>query len=96
MNDLVTTQTPELIRRLESYLAGKISHDEIREFAWGFADASPEDPPPDEETFWSCVFTVIHLADPEHWRDGCTQRDLTPFVELLREGKPIPDEWKKG
>lgn len=92
MNDLVVAETPILIQRIESYLAGEIDHIAIREFAWGFTDRSPEKPPPDEELFWSCMFTIIHLADAEHWREGCTQRDLSLFLKLLRERKPITDE----
>ena len=95
MDDPVTAQSPTLISKVESYLAGEIGHDAIREFAWGLADDAPTQPEAHEEPFWSCVFTIIHLADAEHWRDGCTQRDLGSFLRLLREGKPIPDEWKR-
>jgi hypothetical protein len=94
MNDLVAAETPILIQQIESYLAGEIDHIAMREFAWGFTERSPEKPPPDEESFWSCIFTIIHLADADHWRDGCTQRDLTQFLKLLRERKPITDEWR--
>jgi hypothetical protein len=87
MNPVVKAETSNLIRMLELYLAGEIGHEAIRDFAWSFADSSPVKPPPDEESFWSCIFTIIHLADTEHWNDGCPQRDLPQFLVRLRDGR---------
>ena len=74
MTSIVTTESPKLIAKLESYLSGAIGHDEISEYAWTLTDHSKENPPKNERPFWSAVFTIIHLADEAHWNDGCTEK----------------------
>ena len=74
----------ELAVQLEAYLIGKIDHECIRSYAWGLSDSSPREPSVSEKVFWSCVFSIIHLADDEHWNDGCTQRDLGELLNQLK------------
>ncbi|WP_351077572.1 hypothetical protein [Shewanella sp. CAL98-MNA-CIBAN-0140] len=76
----------ELAEKLESYLSGKIDHEAIKSHAWSLSDASPKEPTEAEKVFWSTVFTIIHLADDEHWKDGCTQRDLGELLIQLKGG----------
>lgn len=75
----------EMVGKLESYLSGSLSHGEIREFAWSLADESPRKPAEHEKMYWSAVFSIIHLADDDHWGDGCTQKDLGSLCELLKQ-----------
>jgi len=86
VSDIVKEWTGDLIIKLESYLSGNIPHDEIREYAWDFAEESPKNPPAEDKPFWSTIFTIIHLADEEHWNDGCTQRDLESLLKTLKSG----------
>lgn len=74
----------ELADKLESYLSGNIDHEAIKSHAWSLSDASPKEPKESEKAFWSSVFTIIHLADDEHWKDGCTQRDLSELLIQLK------------
>lgn len=75
----------EMVRKLENYLSGSLSHEEIREFAWRLAAESPAEPNHHDKLYWSAVFSVIHLADEGHWRDGCTQRDLGGLCRQLKQ-----------
>jgi hypothetical protein len=76
----------ELAEKLDAYLSGKIDHGAIQSYAWGLSDSSPKEPNESEKVFWSCVFSIIHLADDEHWKDGCTQRDLGKLLNQLKGG----------
>ncbi|OZY84309.1 hypothetical protein CBP51_13930 [Cellvibrio mixtus] len=74
----------ELIEKLEAYLAGSLSHEDIQKQAWNYANHSPKVPTPKESNFWATVFAIIHLADEQHWCDGCTKRDLMIFCHELK------------
>jgi hypothetical protein len=74
----------EMVRKLESWLSGSLPHEDIREFAWSLAAESPAEPAGHEKLYWSAVFSIIHLADDDHWSDGCAQRDLGSLCELLK------------
>ncbi|MBB1361838.1 MULTISPECIES: hypothetical protein [unclassified Shewanella] len=76
----------ELAEKLESYLSGKVGHEAIKSYAWSLSDESPKEPTANEKVFWSSVFSIIHLADDEHWEDGCTQRDLGELLIQLKGG----------
>jgi hypothetical protein len=76
-----------LAEKLNAYLSGEIDHSAIKSHAWALADSSPKDPVESDAIFWSCVFTIIHLADDEHWNDGCTERDLGKLLTKLKDGK---------
>ncbi|WP_417445482.1 hypothetical protein [Kangiella sp.] len=82
---ITATMKQELITKLEDYLSGALTHDEIREFAWNLAEDSPKEPTKEENIYWSTVFSIIHLADDEHWNDGCTQKDLTDLCVKLKQ-----------
>ena len=75
----------EIIGKLESYLSGSLTHEEIREFAWSLADEIPAEPDSHEKVYWSAVFSIIHLADEGHWSDGCTERDLGNLCQQLQQ-----------
>ncbi|PKG98092.1 hypothetical protein [Paraglaciecola sp. MB-3u-78] len=74
----------ELAEQLESYLSGKMGHEAIKSHAWSLSDASPKEPTATDKVFWSSVFSIIHLADDKHWKDGCTQRDLGELLIQLK------------
>lgn len=67
----------ELIEKLEAYLAGSLSHEDMQKHAWNYASHSPKAPTVNESIFWEAVFSTIHLADEQHWRDGYSERDLS-------------------
>lgn len=75
----------ELASKLEKYLSGLSSHEEISEYAWELSEKNPEVHPGSEKVFWSAVFSIIHLADDEHWKDGCTQNDLGNLCAQLKQ-----------
>ena len=77
----------QMIEKLEGYLSGSMSHEDIREFAWNLADESPAEPAEHEKVYWSSVFSIIHLADEDHWIDGCTKRDLGRLCEQLKRAQ---------
>jgi hypothetical protein len=81
----------EFIEKLEGYLSEKIDHDAIRSYAWGLSESSPNEPEGSDKIFWSSVFSVIHLADADHWKDGCTQRDLSKLLSELKKRQCIKD-----
>ena len=74
-----------LIAKLESYLSGELSHDEIAEYSWSLADDVPELIPEENKEYWSCIFSIIHLADETHFQDGCTQKELRVLLEKLKQ-----------
>ncbi len=76
----------ELAEKLGAYLSEQIDHKAIQSYAWGLAGSSPKEPEESEKVFWSSVFSIIHLADDEHWQDGCTQRDLGKLLSQLKGG----------
>ena len=76
----------KLAEKLEAYLSGQIDHDAIRSYAWDLSHSSPEEPTEPEKIFWSSVFSIIHLADDEHWSDGCAQKDLGKCLNQLKGG----------
>ena len=80
-------QIEELIEKLEAYLSGSVTHDTISSYAWALSDQSPQKPEESEKVYWSTIFGIIHLADAEHWKDGCTQRDLGELCNKLKQTK---------
>ena len=74
----------ELAEKLEAYLSGQIDHEAIKSYAWRFTESSPKEPSENDKAFWSSIFSTIHLADDEHWNDGCTQRDLGALLAQLK------------
>ena len=80
------TNRDKLAEKLEAYLSGQIDHETIRSYAWDLSHGSPEEPTESEKVFWSSVFSIIHLADDEHWSDGCTQKDLGECLNQLKGG----------
>jgi hypothetical protein len=74
----------ELIEKLEANLAGAINHEDMQKHAWNCASYSPKEPPANESVYWEAVFSVIHLADEQHWCDGCTERDLSFLCKKLK------------
>lgn len=86
MTDSITTSAKSgLLSKLRDYLHGVASHDEISQFAWERVESLPEQPRLADVRYCSAIFTVIHLADSEHWNDGCTKRELEQIVEKLSE-----------
>jgi hypothetical protein len=73
-----------LITKLEKYLSGEISHDEISKYAWELSEESPTSIPEQDKAYWSAVFSIIHLADSEHFKDGCSQKELGKLLKLLK------------
>ncbi len=69
---------------MERYLAGELSHDDISVYAWELADKAPHSIPDTDKIYWSCIFSIIHLADESHFKDGCTQKDLGELLEQLK------------
>ena len=82
---ITASMKQELITKLEGYLSRELTHDEIKEFAWNLVEDSPKETSREENIYWSTLFSIIHLADDEHWKDGCTQRDLTDLCVKLKE-----------
>ena len=80
----INVQKFPLIAKVEKYFAGEFSHDEISDYAWGLADKAPHSIPDEDKVYWSCVFSIIHLADESHFKDGCTQKDLGELLEKLK------------
>ena len=74
----------DLTNKLESYLSGGIPHDAIKNYAWELVDQSPNEPLENEKVYWSTIFTIIHLSDDEHWKEGCTQRNLNQLCYQLK------------
>jgi hypothetical protein len=79
----------ELIEKLEAYLAGSLSHEDIQKLAWNYASHSPKVPNAKESNFWATVFSITHLADEQHWHDGCTERDLAVLCHELKKSTSI-------
>jgi len=75
----------ELASRIEQYLAGLISDDEISTFAWKIIETLPENPERSDALYCSTAFTVIHLASRDHWHDGLCVKELGPLASQLRE-----------
>ncbi|AQA17282.1 hypothetical protein BST95_02630 [Halioglobus japonicus] len=73
----------ELAAILEAYLSGRVGHEAIRSYAWELTDSVPAEPDKNSEPYWSAVFSIIHLADEEHWNDGFTKRDLNAALDQL-------------
>ena len=80
----INIQTSPLIAKLERYLSGELSHDEISEYSWALADKAPDSIPEEDKEYWSCVFSIIHLADESHFKDGCTQKEVGVLLEKLK------------
>lgn len=85
VSSITTSAKSELLSKLGGYLQGAFSHDDISKFAWERVDSIPENPDPADARYCSAIFTIIHLADTEHWNDGTTQRELKLIVGQLRE-----------
>ncbi len=86
MEEVSQTNKDELTKKLNAYLSGQIDHEAIRSYAWGLSESLPKESIESEKVFWSCVFSIIHLADDEHWKDGCTERDLGELLNKLKSG----------
>ena len=76
----------ELANKIEDYLSGRIDHESIKSYAWKYAERSPKQPPDNDKVFWNSIFSIIHLADDEHWSDECTQKELSAFIFKLNSG----------
>jgi hypothetical protein len=85
VGEIETEAKIELARRIDQYLAGLISDDEISTFAWKITETLPKPPEQADALYCSTVFAVIHLASEDHWRDGVSLRELGPLANQLRE-----------
>jgi hypothetical protein len=96
--DFMSEHQPVLLSTLRKYLSEEIPHSDASECAWSIIDAWAEsDIDPEsayatgERVLWGAVWALQHLADEEHWSDGVTQRDLSPYLELIASRGDSPE-----
>ena len=91
---------PRLVETLRKYLGGELSHQDASDFSWSVISAwenrnmvlsNPYQK--GEHVFWASIWSTQHLADEEHWKDGCTHRELGRYLHLLESnGELARDE----
>jgi hypothetical protein len=90
----------ELLLLITGYLEGRVLCNELKSFAWNIIDYftdTPKNQLPVEETFekafWNAIWTIQHLCDDDHERDGITKRELTEVLKYLKKEKEFPDDY---
>ena len=86
-----------LISKIKSYLDAKITHQDMREFVdkifddWDNLQCDKTiDEVKGESSFWYALWTIQHLADEEHWKDGITKPELIKCLGFIEKGH-LPD-----
>lgn len=80
----------ELIDLLEKFLTSPMTeHRKIYGFAWAVIEdwskiKNPPEPEEFENVFWAAIWTIQHLCDEEHIRDGITLKEVRPYLNWLK------------
>jgi hypothetical protein len=95
--DFLKKHGADLLQVLRNYDSGKIGHEEAREFAWAvIADCEESAVPRDaayttsEHAFWAAIWSVVHLADQEHWADNCARPAVQKYIRILSGEDSLP------
>lgn len=101
LQELVDTRISALSERLCGYLDGNLTDREMASVAWSIIDAwaalpastRASDAVPHDDILWYAVWTIQHLADPEHRSDGLTNPALHECLHLLERRSPLPPHY---
>ncbi|RKY05497.1 MAG: hypothetical protein DRP56_08900 [Planctomycetota bacterium] len=98
LEDFIAKYRDRLIQIAQDYLDEKVSHREIKEYAWGIIDDWKTVPEKNkvenyikgEKAFWAIIWEINTGADDEHWKDNCPQRALLLLIGCLKEKAELP------
>lgn len=89
-SDFIQQEMPILTKKLEDYLAQRVSHADIQKHideifvSWERIQPHESDPYAiGEKEFWCAVWAAQHLASKDHWADGVAQKELGILQKVL-------------
>ena len=102
LTEFLDEHRAQLRDNVKSYLSSKISHSDISIYAWKVIDdwavikeqVKSEPYIKGEQAFWACIWSIIHLANEEHEKDGLPQRELPKLLESMVSGGDLPEGYK--
>jgi len=92
----------QLADNIRRYVSTEISHKNVVTYAWKVIDdwsttderVKSEPYMKGERAFWACIWSIIHLANEEHWKDGLPQRELPKLLEIMISNQDLPDGYE--
>lgn len=99
LDHVISTQKADLTEKIQSYLAGEITHADFANYCWDLIDFWKKMEIPEKEVADSnkyiidCIYTGIRVAEEEQFASGITKQELEKYIELLaRENEPGTEE----
>jgi hypothetical protein len=90
VKEFIEDNSEKLIQKLKEYSESNISHcdmqkyiDSIFDLWYGLDCDKTIEKSKEEEIFWHAVWTMQHVADEEHFKDGITQKEIVKCLNFL-------------
>ena len=91
--EFIKGNSEKLKQKIEEYSESKLTHEEMQKYIdnifdlWDNLDCDKTvETSKEEEIFWHTVWTIQHVADEEHFKDGITQKEIANCMTYFKNG----------